>query len=109
MAHEQASWCRPLLVGSVCARSLMGLATLALASLVTPWQPFPVPREMTVEEIKTCVEQFRQGALKCMEAGFDGVEVGDRVSCKARPGCHARLIQGVGKRGSTAGHVEHGQ
>ncbi|CAM9510127.1 unnamed protein product [Hapterophycus canaliculatus] len=38
-------------------------------------QPFPVPREMTVEEIKTCVEQFRQGALNSIEAGFDGVEI----------------------------------
>ncbi|CAN0373312.1 unnamed protein product, partial [Hapterophycus canaliculatus] len=38
-------------------------------------QPFPVPREMTVEEIKTCVEQFCQGALNSIEAGFDGVEV----------------------------------
>jgi len=34
-----------------------------------------VPREMTVEDIKTCVEQFRQGAINSMEAGFDGVEV----------------------------------
>ena len=34
-----------------------------------------MPREMTVEEIKTCVEQFRQGAINCIEAGFDGVEV----------------------------------
>lgn len=38
-------------------------------------QPFPVPREMTVEDIKTCVDQFRQGALNCIKAGFDGVEV----------------------------------
>ncbi|CAN0168057.1 unnamed protein product, partial [Pylaiella littoralis] len=38
-------------------------------------KPFPVPREMTVEEIKACVEQFRQGALNSIEAGFDGVEV----------------------------------
>ena len=28
-----------------------------------------------MDEIKTTVEQFRQGALNCMEAGFDGVEV----------------------------------
>eukprot|EP00752_Nemacystus_decipiens_P005867 g5301.t1 len=39
------------------------------------FKPFPVPREMTVEEIKTCVEQFRQGALNSVEAGFDGVEI----------------------------------
>ncbi|CAM9758530.1 unnamed protein product [Ascophyllum nodosum] len=38
-------------------------------------KPFPTPREMTVDEIKTTVEQFRQGALNCMEAGFDGVEI----------------------------------
>lgn len=38
-------------------------------------QPYSEPREMTVDEIKTCVEQFRQGALNCMEAGFDAIEV----------------------------------
>lgn len=38
-------------------------------------QPFSMPREMTIEEIKTCVQQFRQGAINAMEAGFDGVEV----------------------------------
>lgn len=38
-------------------------------------KPFPVPRAMTVEEIKTCVEQFAQGARNSIEAGFDGVEI----------------------------------
>lgn len=45
------------------------------------WQPFPVPREMTVDEIKICVEQFRQGALNCIKAGFDGVEVRNEKWC----------------------------
>lgn len=50
------------------------------------WQPYTVPREMTVEEIKTCVDQFRQGALNCIEAGFDGIEVGaDASFFQAKP------------------------
>lgn len=44
-------------------------------------QPFPVPREMTVEDIKNCVEKFRQGALNCIEAGFDGVEASGSSWC----------------------------
>ena len=52
-------------------------AHVNLCFVFAGWQPFPVPREMTVEEIKTCVEQFRQGALNCIEAGFDGIEVGN--------------------------------
>ncbi|CAM9705600.1 unnamed protein product [Choristocarpus tenellus] len=36
---------------------------------------FETPREISVEGIKTVVEQFRQGALNCMEAGFDGIEI----------------------------------
>ncbi|CAM9224028.1 unnamed protein product [Ectocarpus sp. 8 AP-2014] len=61
-----------------------GRAPLAPSALACPAgecmtmegpKPFPVPREMTIEDIKTCVEQFRQGALNAMEAGFDGVEI----------------------------------
>ncbi|CAB1119807.1 unnamed protein product [Ectocarpus sp. CCAP 1310/34] len=61
-----------------------GRAPLAPSALACPAgecmtmegpKPFPVPREMTIEDIKTCVEQFRQGALNVMEAGFDGLEI----------------------------------
>ncbi|GAA5215785.1 alkene reductase [Corallincola platygyrae] len=33
------------------------------------------PREMSVEEIRQVVEQFRQAALNAVEAGFDGIEL----------------------------------
>lgn len=35
----------------------------------------PQPRALELEEIPGVVEQFRQGALNAMEAGFDGVEI----------------------------------
>lgn len=50
----------------------------ALPRLGFDAQPFPVPREMTVEDIRILVEQFRQGAVNSIEAGFDGVEVSHR-------------------------------
>nr|WP_300093786.1 NADH:flavin oxidoreductase [Sedimentibacter sp.] len=34
-----------------------------------------VPRELTKEEIKEIVEQFRAAAIRVKEAGFDGVEI----------------------------------
>ncbi|MEI6896242.1 MAG: alkene reductase [Psychromonas sp.] len=34
-----------------------------------------VPREMTKTDIKKVVEEYRQGALNALEAGFDGVEL----------------------------------
>ncbi|MCL4118921.1 UNVERIFIED_CONTAM: hypothetical protein GTU68_034672 [Idotea baltica] len=33
------------------------------------------PREMTVDDIKEVVDQFRQAALNAMKAGFDGIEL----------------------------------
>ncbi|MBZ9731710.1 alkene reductase, partial [Salegentibacter sp. JZCK2] len=36
-------------------------------------QPYPVPREMTIEEIKQAQDEFVQAALNAMKAGFDGV------------------------------------
>jgi N-ethylmaleimide reductase len=38
-------------------------------------KPYTVPRELTVDEIKNIVNDFRQGAINAKEAGFDGVEI----------------------------------
>ncbi|MEG3753938.1 alkene reductase [Psychromonas arctica] len=38
-------------------------------------KPYTVPRELTVEEIKAIVADFRQAAINAQEAGFDGVEI----------------------------------
>ncbi|EAR89566.2 FAD/FMN-binding family oxidoreductase (macronuclear) [Tetrahymena thermophila SB210] len=37
--------------------------------------PHPVPKEMTKEDIKTVIEEFRQGAVNAKEAGFDGIQL----------------------------------
>lgn len=37
--------------------------------------PHPVPKEMTGDDIKEVIEQFRQGAINAKEAGFDGLEL----------------------------------
>lgn len=35
----------------------------------------PVPRELSVKEIKSIIDDYRQAALNAIEAGFDGVEI----------------------------------
>lgn len=35
----------------------------------------PTPRELTLDEIKNIVEDFRKGAANAIRAGFDGVEI----------------------------------
>lgn len=35
----------------------------------------PMPREMTLEDIRAVIEDFRQAAANAMRAGFDGVEI----------------------------------
>ena len=44
-------------------------------SLLRPKRPYPVPRALTVAEIKDVVEAYRQGAENAKAAGFDGVEL----------------------------------
>jgi len=39
------------------------------------FKPHPTPRALALDEIADVVEQFRYGALRAKEAGFDGVEV----------------------------------
>ncbi|KAL4473221.1 hypothetical protein ABPG72_015602 [Tetrahymena utriculariae] len=38
-------------------------------------EDYPVPHELTIEEIKQVVQQFKQGAIYAKEAGFDGIEL----------------------------------
>ncbi|MBE0649648.1 MAG: alkene reductase [Bacteroidales bacterium] len=38
-------------------------------------QPFPVPREMTLQDIETAQDEYVQAAVNAIEAGFDGVEL----------------------------------
>lgn len=38
-------------------------------------KPYTVPRALTVDEIKSIVNDFRQGAINAKAAGFDGVEI----------------------------------
>lgn len=38
-------------------------------------KPAPIPHEMTIEEIKSVVKEFKNAAKNAMEAGFDGVEI----------------------------------
>lgn len=38
-------------------------------------QPFPLAKEMTVEDIKNTIEEFVQAAKNAIASGFDGVEI----------------------------------
>jgi 2,4-dienoyl-CoA reductase-like NADH-dependent reductase (Old Yellow Enzyme family) len=38
-------------------------------------QPFPVPHALTTDELKGVVQEFVQGSLNAISAGFDGVEL----------------------------------
>jgi N-ethylmaleimide reductase len=45
------------------------------AFTATGLQPFVTPRALETREISGIVEQFRQGAINALAAGFDGVEI----------------------------------
>ncbi len=44
-------------------------------SLIRPNKPFVTPRALSLEEIAGVVEEFRVGAQRAKQAGFDGVEI----------------------------------
>lgn len=46
-----------------------------LADTAEGQQPHVMPRGLTLAEIPTIIEQFRQGAKNAIAAGFDGVEI----------------------------------
>ena len=44
-------------------------------SLTRPKKDFITPRELTTQEVKDLVKQYKQAAINAKEAGFDGVEI----------------------------------
>lgn len=36
---------------------------------------YEIPKELTIEEIKNIIQEFKQAAIKSIEAGFDGIEL----------------------------------
>jgi 2,4-dienoyl-CoA reductase-like NADH-dependent reductase (Old Yellow Enzyme family) len=44
-------------------------------SSLRPDTPYPVPRELAIEELSEVVEAYRHGARNAQTAGFDGVEI----------------------------------
>lgn len=44
-------------------------------SHIRPIKPYETPRELTVEEIREVIADYKQAAINAKEAGFDGVEI----------------------------------
>ena len=51
------------------------IAPTGHVSLIRPLKNFVTPRELTLAEIKSTIEEFRRGAENAKAAGFDGVEL----------------------------------
>jgi 2,4-dienoyl-CoA reductase-like NADH-dependent reductase (Old Yellow Enzyme family) len=55
--------------------SASAIAAKGDVSLLRPKRPYPVPRELSLDEIAGVVEAYRRGAENAKAAGFDGVEL----------------------------------
>ncbi|KAI8083996.1 uncharacterized protein B0P05DRAFT_585773 [Gilbertella persicaria] len=54
---------------------IVSASDIPISGLNEEGNAYEVPRPLSVEEIKSIVQDYRQAALNAMEAGFDGVEV----------------------------------
>ncbi|MDV3427985.1 MAG: NADH:flavin oxidoreductase [Bacillota bacterium] len=61
--------------GSAASRSVTGLDVVGPSPVSNPFKSDTVPKELSIEEIKDIIIQFKNAALRVMEAGFDGVEI----------------------------------
>lgn len=66
-----------LLPGGALPVGPSAIAITGLDTLTSEWKmvPYETPRALTLEEIPSIIESYRQGARNAMAAGFDGVEV----------------------------------
>lgn len=55
--------------------SSSAIAPAGHVSLIRPEKSFVRPRELSIEEIREVVQQYRRGAENAKNAGFDGVEI----------------------------------
>lgn len=62
-------------ITAISGRSSVHPGDPAPSALPTVWNPSKKSREMTIEEIKSYVEGFADGAEIAMKAGYDGVEI----------------------------------
>ena len=60
--------------GSAADSEVTGLETVSSSDVVHP-RLGNISRELTQEEIKEIVDQFKQAAIRAKKAGFDGVEI----------------------------------
>ncbi|WP_363350809.1 alkene reductase [Methylocystis echinoides] len=51
------------------------IAAAGHVSLLRPFQPYPEPRSLNIDEIPGVIEAYRRGAANAKRAGFDGVEL----------------------------------
>lgn len=59
-------------------RAVVGPSAIAIEGMTRTYkgkQPFPVPHALTEDEIQGVIQEFVQGSLNAIKAGFDGVEL----------------------------------
>ena len=60
--------------GSAASKDVTGFEPVGPSAVANP-RKGNVPKELTKEEIKEIIEEFKSAALRVKEAGFDGVEI----------------------------------
>jgi len=61
--------------GSAAGKAITGLYVVSPSAVPNPFKSDTVPKELSLEEIKDIINQFKNAALKVKAAGFDGVEI----------------------------------
>jgi len=61
--------------GSAASKTVTGIDVLGPSAVSNPFKSDTIPKELSIEEIKDIISQFKNAALRVKEAGFDGVEI----------------------------------
>ncbi len=61
--------------GSAAKREVTGMDPVAPSPIINPRLGSEIPNELTIDQIKQIVKDFRDAALRVKQAGFDAVEI----------------------------------
>lgn len=74
-SHGAVSLCQIFHGGYRCPQRLIGQQPMSASDVALDVPGFEPARAMTGEEIAQCIEAFAAAAVRCEQAGFDGVEI----------------------------------
>ncbi len=74
-ANETKTFAQINHAGAAAKQEIINMQPLGPSAIALPRKDAATPKEMNLDDINKCIEDFQKAALRAKKAGFDGVEI----------------------------------